>query len=134
MGIRQVRSIRTHLTNALIVAVVCASGCTSGDSTRVDDVHRRTARSDATATAPTEVERSANGVRFAWDVRVQGTWLEYRTQMVEAFRSDFSVVRSDAASLTMARSAHGDSYRVEFQPTASSPITQVHVVFLAIAD
>ncbi len=84
VNFRQVRLRRAHLTSALVMAAVCAIGCSSGDSTRVDDVHRQTIRNGAAATAANEVERSRHGVRFAWDVRLQRTWLEYQTDMVAA--------------------------------------------------
>ena len=116
------------------MAVACTMGCSSTNSTQVDDVHLRTARNGAVATTATEIERSSNGVRFAWNVRTQQTWQEYRADMLEAFRSDFRVVRSDASSLLLSRSTRGDSYHVEFQLMSSSPITDVHVVFSAIAD
>jgi hypothetical protein len=54
--------------------------------------------------------------------------------MVAAFKPEFRVIRSDATSLVLSRSVNGDSYRVEFQLTSSSPVTQVHVSLSAIAD
>ena len=134
MGVRQVRFWTVCLTFASVTAGCTTGGGVSAARARVDEVQRRTTQGGAVATPVAEIERSASGVRYAWDVRAQRDWTEYRTKMVDAFKADFRVVRSDATVLLLSRSAHGDTYRLEFQLISGPRIIEVHVVFSAIAD
>jgi hypothetical protein len=116
------------------VAFAVGVGCSATPRAQVEDVHSRTARNGATATDVTEIARSSNGVRFAWDVRISRTWQEYRTEVIETFKPEFEVVRNDATSLVLARLAHGDAYHIELRVVSSSPVVTSHVVFSATAD
>jgi hypothetical protein len=117
-----------------MAVLAIALGCGPTTPSRVEALHERTARNGATATNVTEVERTVNGVRYAWDVQAPRFWEDYRASVIDTLKPDFSVVVNDATSLTLAQQLSGDVYRLEFRVTASAPMTVIHVVLSANAD
>jgi len=115
------------LPMALLLAAACGARDLGPESLR-----QRTALKGATASPVRELERTAFGVRFSWDVSTPRSWVEYRAQLLDEFGPQFSVITSDGASLVLSRRDGGDTYRLELRPVSKEG-GQVRVVFFASA-
>jgi len=70
IGPAQLRRVRL-LWCLTAVTVAIGISCRSAALAQVEDAHLRTARNAAAAMDAIEMERSSNGVHFAWDVRTR---------------------------------------------------------------
>jgi hypothetical protein len=84
----------------LLVTIASATGC-NAQSDRAVELQRRTLTNGAAAGSIRGPERTATGVRFAWDVQTSLSWVSYRTSVVAEFKRDFEIVRSDDSFLVL---------------------------------
>jgi hypothetical protein len=121
--------------NLVVLAACMASvACSGQPPPYLDQVQERIARAGSTTATARTVERSAHGATVSWDVYVSTTWDDYRERLLKEFRGDFTVVRSDARSLTLSRVDGGDVYRLDFRALQDAPAVRVHITFSATAD